>query len=654
MNTPTYTSTPVDTATFTSTPVNTPTYTSTPVNTATFTSTPVNTATYTSTPVNTPTYTSTPVDTATYTSTPVNTPTYTSTPVNTATYTSTPVNTATYTSTPVNTATYTSTPVNTATFTSTPVDTATYTSTPVNTSTPTISPTGTATVPTSTPTTSPTATATVPTATNTPAAYTPCAGGTTYLTLPGGTTTWYSNATYTLACTILVPSGSSLVIQQDVLIKDNGKAIEVTGTLQALGVAGTGQNITMTSSSGSNQGWDGIWLGPNSSGNSLSYLDIQHAGGSISVHGITWQGGLDVDGTSVTLNNVGVQTGNYWGLVVHNGTVTANNSDFSGNTSYGIYVIPGESASSTITLNGCTVDSTSSGQGIYAVVTPVAGVWSSFVLTNTNVNSNAYSGIQASGPISLNVSGGQIESNASGASGGGIQADKFSAGALLTVNNVNMTSNNNYSVHAVGFSPGTVITVTNSTLTNNTNGEPLDLDLNIDLQHSALTPNTVSGNGTNSPYFGNDLVLDSNGTSNGSYTQTLPDLTTSPYNIYSGYGLNDGGGFYYPVIITTGTSITIPAGQTFAERSTAFLEVLGTLIANGTSTSPITFTGSQSSCTTGCSGRLPRLVCHGQPAELRDHLARGQRHHHQRRRQHGRRPRSERPDHHAQSRDAQQ
>ena len=108
--------------------------------TATFTPTPVDTATSTS---------STPVDTATPTSsTPIDTATPTSsTPVDTATPTSsTPVDTATPTSsTPVDTATPTSsTPVDTATPTSsTPVDTATPTSsTPVESPTPTSTPDG--------------------------------------------------------------------------------------------------------------------------------------------------------------------------------------------------------------------------------------------------------------------------------------------------------------------------------------------------------------------------------------------------------------------------------------------------------------------------------------------------------------------------------
>jgi hypothetical protein len=93
------------------TPTATPTFTLTPINTATFTPTP----TYTFTPTNTATFTAT----ATYTFTPTNTATFTFTPTNTATFTPTP----TYTFTPTNTATFT------PTFTQTPTSTLTFTPT---------------------------------------------------------------------------------------------------------------------------------------------------------------------------------------------------------------------------------------------------------------------------------------------------------------------------------------------------------------------------------------------------------------------------------------------------------------------------------------------------------------------------------------------
>ena len=176
---PTQTSTPTRTLTFTptltSTPTNTatltPTLTFTPTSTLTFTPTATYTPTNTATSTATPTLTASPTATSTFTFTPTNTPTETFTP--TSTYTFTP--TSTFTSTAMNTFTPSPTFTFTATSSNTPrpywtptnlppvewTPTATFTATATKTqsATPTLTPTQPATkTPTSTTVIIPTAT----------------------------------------------------------------------------------------------------------------------------------------------------------------------------------------------------------------------------------------------------------------------------------------------------------------------------------------------------------------------------------------------------------------------------------------------------------------------------------------------------------------
>ena len=390
--------------------------------------------------------------------------------------------------------------------------------------------------------------------------------------------------------------GTTFTIQPGVTVEnDSNVQWNEYGTL--VGVAPTGQAITVTSSSGQSNGWAGI----NNWGGTVTFTNasLTNAGQNWCRSGGYWGcywywGGapLNVENGSVTLTNDHL-TNSADGLMTDGGTIdienstldndttgiasdnansplylTVNNSDMSYNGSAGFSV--GAQGGSTFTVTNDTVQS-NGGTGINISVQGGSTV----TVTNDTVQSNGGVGINVGGSgggTTVNVAGNTVERNGSH----GIAVNGMSSASLsmVAVTGNDIESNGGDALAVTGMGAEAQVSLTNNELLRNA-GAALETDLTVDLLNSVLTGDTLVGNGD-----GTVILVDGSTAGGNNGFQNLAATAFSEYVVQGNLQMNGG------------TTFTIQPGVTVENNSNVQWNEYGTLVGVAPTGEAITITSS--------------------------------------------------------------
>jgi cysteine-rich repeat protein len=384
-----------------------------------------------------------------------------------------------------------------------------------------------------------------------------------YGTLWANTTLLASTGAYTAAGDLTVAPGVTLTIEPGVTLSftsgsDIMKAsvashseLIVRGTLVANGTPAN--KITITSTSTTRGSWYGIVL-DSAATTVLDELIVRYP-----------QYGIDYRSTATTnqLTNVTVENASSYGYYLRAGSPTLDKASAITGSSYGFWIA--ESASPTLTR--CIARNNSSG-GIYVVHnTPGRSVTITRCTLNSNGSYGIYSGASAANAATIAVVGSIITNHSYGVYRGD------SASWSVTYSNVWNNSSNNFA--SVSQGTGTIIanplyvSATDLRLTSNSPsrfGAPSNAD------QGALPYDTVATPGLYGTLWSNTTLTAAGGPYTAAGDLTVPAGVT--------------------LTIEPGVTLSFTSGSDIMKAGAAAsgeLIVRGTLIADGTPQSPITF-----------------------------------------------------------------
>ncbi len=195
------------------------------------------------------------------------------------------------------------------------------------------------------------------------------------------------------APTLTIDPGSTITVEpSNYLYVGNSAA----GALVADGTVGPGApaTITFTSSTGTRNGWFGIWFYPSARASTLRKVVVQHGGNTAhDAYGTIYVGGPA--GQTITLNDVQINDSERNGLRVATGAVSATNVKIQGANARGAIVSGG-----TLTMSGSTLSGAPYG---------MVGSTGTLNLSSTTFSANTTHDVQISGAISGSITGSTLE-----------------------------------------------------------------------------------------------------------------------------------------------------------------------------------------------------------------------------------------------------